>query len=364
MLLREDTAWSWGREQEEAWRTLKEAVKTAPMLKLPDPEEPFWLYTDWSSSGMGAVLCQKEKGTERVVAYASGSCSPAESNYSSYEGEGLAAVWAVELFRPYLQGRRFTLVTDHQLLLWLMRNQTLKGRNARWAMCLQEFDFEVKHRPGKTLQHVDGLSRQDKREVEKGQVTAEISLAHLAVAMEKEGWLRRSPELKGSREIWEDAPVLDWEPILPVDAPRIMVEPMATDDPRQWAAVAAARASYLRSVLPAALENLEVAQLRDARRYNQRQQGTKEGRGRPQTLQVGDEVYLREQRRDMLECGLSRERWEVVKVKDSEVLDLRDSKGRRVRDHDSNVARSRGSRQDVHYINKPMAIKLIATSID
>ncbi|GJP85888.1 hypothetical protein CLOP_g15985 [Closterium sp. NIES-67] len=112
------------------------------------------------SGGMGAVLCQEEGGLERVVAYASRSCSPAEGNYSSYEGEGLAAVWAVELFRPYLQGRRFTLVTDHQPLLWLMTNQTLKGRNARWAMRLQEFEFDVKHRPGKTLQQVDGLSRQ------------------------------------------------------------------------------------------------------------------------------------------------------------------------------------------------------------
>ncbi|GJP37257.1 hypothetical protein CLOM_g21689 [Closterium sp. NIES-68] len=160
LLLREDMTWKWEAEQDLAWKTLKEAVKTAPVLKLPSPDKPYTLYTDWSSSGMGAVLCQLDGGTERVVAYASRSCSPAESNYSSYEGEGLAAVWAVELFRPYLQGRKFTLVTDHQPLLWLMTNQTLKGRNARWAMRLQEFEFDVKHRPGKTLQHVDGLSRQ------------------------------------------------------------------------------------------------------------------------------------------------------------------------------------------------------------
>ncbi|GJP45106.1 hypothetical protein CLOM_g4497 [Closterium sp. NIES-68] len=148
-LLRNDEGWKWWKEQERAWTTLKEAVKTALLLKLPNPDEPFLLYTDWSSSGMCTVLCQEEKGTERVVAYVSRSCSPAESNYSSYEGEGLAAVWAVELFRPYLQGRKFTLVTDHQPLLWLMTNQTLKDRNARWAMRLQEFEFDVKHRPGK-----------------------------------------------------------------------------------------------------------------------------------------------------------------------------------------------------------------------
>ncbi|CAI7841273.1 unnamed protein product [Closterium sp. NIES-53] len=73
--------------------------------------------------------------------------------------EGLAAVWAVGHFRVYLQGGEFTLVTDHQPLTWLMTMPGLTGRNARWAMKLQEYDFKIKHRPGKTLQHVDDLSR-------------------------------------------------------------------------------------------------------------------------------------------------------------------------------------------------------------
>ncbi|GJP64117.1 hypothetical protein CLOP_g21139 [Closterium sp. NIES-67] len=187
-LLREDEPWKWGEEQEGAWRTLKEAVKSAPMLKLPNPEKPFTLYIDWSSSGIGAVLCQEEEGLERVVAYASRSCSPAEGNYSSYKGEGLAAVWAVELFRPYLQGRRFTLVTDHQPLMWLMTNQTLKGRNARWAMRLQEFEFDVKHRLGKTLQHVDGLSRQGPAAQLSTISSAETELTCLATRV----WRRRT----------------------------------------------------------------------------------------------------------------------------------------------------------------------------
>ncbi|GJP54228.1 hypothetical protein CLOM_g13326 [Closterium sp. NIES-68] len=197
-LLRKDEGWKWWKEQERAWTTLKEAVKTAPLLKLPNPDEPFLLYTDWSSSGMCTVLCQEEKGTERVVAYVSRSCSPAESNYSSYEGEGLAAVWAVELFRPYLQGRKFTLVTDHQPLLWLMTNQTLKDRNARWAMHLQEFEFDVKHRPGKTLQHVDGLTRQRQEGDERREVRAEAALTCMAVALEKEGWNRKTETAKGN----------------------------------------------------------------------------------------------------------------------------------------------------------------------
>ncbi|CAI6004936.1 unnamed protein product [Closterium sp. NIES-64] len=106
------------------------AVKNGAVLQLPRADLPFVLYTDWSSTGMGAILSQQEGG-EKVVAFASRSCNPAEANYSSYEGEGVAAVWAVGHFRVYLQGRPFTLVTDHQPLLWLMQNQSLTGRNAR-----------------------------------------------------------------------------------------------------------------------------------------------------------------------------------------------------------------------------------------
>ncbi|GJP53601.1 hypothetical protein CLOM_g12755 [Closterium sp. NIES-68] len=158
-LLREGQAWKWGPEEEQARRDLLEAIKVGTVLQLPKKDAPFTIYTDWSSMGMVAVLCQELGGEERVVAYASQSCTATEANYSSYEGEGLAAVWGVTHFRAYLQGCKFTLVTDHQPLLWLMTNQTLTGRNARWAMRLQEYDFVIKHRAGKTLQHVDGLSR-------------------------------------------------------------------------------------------------------------------------------------------------------------------------------------------------------------
>ncbi|CAI5473480.1 unnamed protein product [Closterium sp. Yama58-4] len=153
-LLREDQKWEWGEAEQGALHALLKAVKTASVLTLPNKEDPFVLYTDWSSAGMGAILCQKREGEEKVVASASRSCNPAEANYSSYEGEGLAAVWAITHFRVYLQRRQFELVTDHQPLTWLMTNQALTGRNARWAMRLQEYDFSIRHRAGKTMQHM------------------------------------------------------------------------------------------------------------------------------------------------------------------------------------------------------------------
>ena len=159
ILTRKDESWRWEEVHEQAFRKLCQVLQTAPVLSLPHFDKPFVLYTDWSSVGMGSILSQEPMGEERVIAYASRSCNSAESNYSSYEGEGAAVVWGVMHFRAYLQGRRFTLVTDHQPLEWLMSTQTLRGRNARWAMILQEFDFVIRHRAGKQQQHVDGLSR-------------------------------------------------------------------------------------------------------------------------------------------------------------------------------------------------------------
>ena len=110
--------------------------------------------------GLGAVLGQvDEKGDEYVVAFASRSNNSAERNYSSYEGECLAAVWAVVHFRPYLYGREFKLVTDHQPLKWLMTNQKLTGKHARWALILSEYQMEIQHRAGLCHSNADGLSR-------------------------------------------------------------------------------------------------------------------------------------------------------------------------------------------------------------
>jgi hypothetical protein len=93
------------------------------------------------------------------VAYASRSNNNAESNYSSYKGEALAAVWAIVYFRPYLYGQKFTLVTNHQPLKWLMESYKIIRKLARWTLLLQEYDFEVVHRAGIANLDVDGLSR-------------------------------------------------------------------------------------------------------------------------------------------------------------------------------------------------------------
>ncbi len=119
------------------------------MLWLPDPEKPFVLFVDWSSLGCGAVLSQQDPDkTMKIIAYASRSLKGKESVKSSYEGEMMAAVWAMDYFRHYLEMVRFKLVTDNSALQWL---KTCKPtpKLMRWIEFLSAFNFDVLHWAGK-----------------------------------------------------------------------------------------------------------------------------------------------------------------------------------------------------------------------
>jgi len=89
---------------------------TAPTLSCLNFEEPFVLQTDASSVGLGAVLTQIIEGDEKVIAFASRALADPEKKYSFTEQECLAVVWAIQKFRPYLEGYRFMVITDHSSL--------------------------------------------------------------------------------------------------------------------------------------------------------------------------------------------------------------------------------------------------------
>lgn len=158
-LTKKNYTWSWGPEQTQAFKELKRLLTTAPVLVQANFKQPLVLRTDASNYALGAVLAQGEGKDERPIEYASRLLTAAERNYSTTEREALAVVWAVERFRPYLDGQPIIIGSDHQPLRWLLSLKSPAGRLVRWALKLQEFDIRFEYTPGKANVVADTLSR-------------------------------------------------------------------------------------------------------------------------------------------------------------------------------------------------------------
>ena len=164
-LLKKGVDWSWAEGQEAAFIKVKEALQSDALLVHFDPKKPILLACDASPYGCGAVLSHEmPDGTERPIAYASRSLSPAEKNYSQLDREGLSLIFGVNKFHQYLYGTHFTLITDHKPLLGLFNEarpipHNASGRIQRWALTLSGYNYTIRHRSGTAHGNCDALSR-------------------------------------------------------------------------------------------------------------------------------------------------------------------------------------------------------------
>lgn len=159
-LTKKKEEFSWKEEQDQAFIMLKEKITSAPVLALYDPKWYTELHTDASASGLSGMLFQQgDDKLMRLVYCISKKTSEAESRYHSTKLELMAIVWCLDRLRVMLLGIKVTVITDCQALVYLNANKTKSSQVARWFDLLQEYDVEVKHRPGERMAHVDALSR-------------------------------------------------------------------------------------------------------------------------------------------------------------------------------------------------------------
>jgi hypothetical protein len=141
---------------------IKNEVTSERVLIIPKPGKPFRMETDASDFAIAAILSQlDDNGKWRPVAFLSRSLNDAERNYKIYDKEMLAIMHGFYEWAHYLKGNDeiTEVLTDHQNLTFFRKPQNLNRRQARWIMDLQEYNFTIKHQPGKANTKADLLSR-------------------------------------------------------------------------------------------------------------------------------------------------------------------------------------------------------------
>jgi len=94
-----------------------------------------------------------------VIAYASRTLNKAEQRYETTRKELLAVVYGLKQYKQYLLGRHIVIRTDHAALSWLRKTVEPMPQLARWLTLIEQYDYEVVHRPGVKHGNEDGLSR-------------------------------------------------------------------------------------------------------------------------------------------------------------------------------------------------------------
>jgi cleavage and polyadenylation specificity factor subunit 1 len=145
----------WSPEADRAFRSLKAALSAVAILQLPDPMQPFHVYTDASNEAIGATILQNG----RPLAFYSSRLSPTEQRYSTFDREALSVVKTMHSYRHWFVGGQVILHVDHKPLLGFTTMKDPSPRQTRWITSLSEMNITWTYEPGCSNVAADCLSR-------------------------------------------------------------------------------------------------------------------------------------------------------------------------------------------------------------
>jgi hypothetical protein len=141
------------KTQKIAFETMKELLTRAPILSFADFSKPFYVVTDASDMGIGAVLYQLPRGNQypkeiNYISFMAQSLQERERRYSATKKELLGIVFALNKFHYYLWGQTFQLFTDHRALTFLHSQQNLNSMMTTWQDTILNYTFTINYWPG------------------------------------------------------------------------------------------------------------------------------------------------------------------------------------------------------------------------
>jgi len=126
-LLAKDVPFDFNKVCFKSWEKLKQDLVSAPIISAPDCAQPFEIMCDASDFAIDAVLGQRIDNRQHMIYYSSRTLNDAQQNYTTTEKKFLAAVSALEKFRPYLLGSKTVIFTDYSALKYLMTKKEGKA---------------------------------------------------------------------------------------------------------------------------------------------------------------------------------------------------------------------------------------------
>nr|GFC05165.1 putative reverse transcriptase domain-containing protein [Tanacetum cinerariifolium] len=157
-LTQKSVKFDWEEKAEAVFQPLKQKLRSAPILALPEGSKNIVVYCDASDKGLCAILMQKEN----VIAYASCQLKVHKKNYTTHDLELGAVVFALKMWRHYLYGTKCVVFTDHKHLQHILNHKELNMRQRRWLELLGDYNCEIRYHPGKANVVANALSRKER----------------------------------------------------------------------------------------------------------------------------------------------------------------------------------------------------------
>ena len=150
----------WSETANESFENLKKRLLCPPILRHPNLEKDFIIFSDASNFSIGCTLAQEDElGRKYAIAYASRKLSQCEVNYNIFEKELVGLVFALNQFHTYIYGRKTTVYIDNNALTYIKNMSLPSGRYLRTILKIQEYDLRIIHHPGSSNVVADALSR-------------------------------------------------------------------------------------------------------------------------------------------------------------------------------------------------------------
>jgi hypothetical protein len=144
-MIHKDVEFKWDDERKNSFNNIKAAISRAPVLRSPDFNKDFNLYTFASDQSLAAVLTQKDDdNNEAPVSFMSTNLQGVELNYPTIDKQAYAVYKAVKHFRSYILKNHTKVIVPHPAVRSLFTQQEMGERRGNWMAVVQEFDLDIK----------------------------------------------------------------------------------------------------------------------------------------------------------------------------------------------------------------------------